>query len=209
MKFYKLLCVGLCLPVLVSCQSDNNKDMEILMHNVVVLQASVDKLHELVAANNAHNPNQNTNRLPSNLVNEFADDDQFLNTVVELKKQKLLAELQYDIDRLDDTPVTTVANNGASNVRPVAVAIEPMDVFAINYSAGSALVKVGDRLQSVYQGDEIGAYTVKKINSDSLLVSLPNGETKTKRLLRNADTSDTKINAPKDNEAPSSIELDL
>ena len=194
MNKFKVLALVLLGFLIAGCNSNNDKNIELLMHNMVVLQASVDKLHEQLAEKGQGSSAQG--RLNPDLVNQFSEDESFLEEIIALKKQKIRAELQYEIAQIDDSQSNLSADTNGNLAAQDNRVLEPFDVFTINYSAGSALVKVGDRLQSVYVGDEIGSYKIQKVDNDRVTVVLPNGESKVKRLLLNAGVDDVKIGDP-------------
>ncbi len=186
MALYSLVAVIVAILVSYLVVGGRGGDMDILLHNIATMQESVDRLHQRVDAFSGKRDVSTSDRLNPELVKQFGDDDKFLEDMVSLKKRKLRAELRRDIAQLENTDSN--AFSPTNNVEAALTNAMNYSVFAINYSAGAALLKIQGQVQVVEKGDEFNEYVVDSIETDRVVLrDIDNDSKRVLRLVYNAE----------------------
>ncbi len=108
---------------------------------------------------------------------QFQKDEAFLDEIIELKKQKTIAELKRDIERLssgektDESMLPKDKREPAKSLQPVIRASDFMKVVSINIMKKHAWIFTGNIKKIVYEGDKIAGFTILEVKQDSIVVS--------------------------------------
>jgi hypothetical protein len=157
-------------------QSDANNQAVLI--NLKALGVKISEIETIVKS--GANKVKLKDRLDPALVAEFGDDDVFLQKIAVLKKQIVRRRLESEVIKLDNEKIArdaTINDDDAYN-SPYKknIAARIFEVMMINSSSGIAIVRVDGNVVTIKKGDNIKNFTVRKINSDSIVVRAKNGE---------------------------------
>ena len=183
--------VAVALSVLIAylISGGRGDDLQFVLHNINAVQEDMERLHKKVDEISSQNLGA-AGRLSPELRKEFDDDQAFLEEVVQLKKRRMLADLRQQIRGLEEgegyAPAVIDSPAGAALDKA-----SDFSVFAINYSGGSALLKVDGQVQTVEAGDTLGRFVVDGIEPDRIVLRDPELQRNTVlRLVYNAEIQD-------------------
>ena len=183
--------VAVALSVLIAylISGGRGDDLQFVLHNINAVQEDMERLHKKVDEISSQNLGA-SGRLSPELRKEFDDDQAFLEEVVQLKKRRMLADLRQQIRSLEEgeghAPAVIDSPAGAALAKA-----SDFSVFAINYSGGSALLKVDGQVQTVEAGDILGRFVVDGIEPDRIVLRDPELQRNTVlRLVYNAEIQD-------------------
>lgn len=189
----QILAVFILAYAVAGCTARDD-DMDLVLHRIAEIQSLLADLKKQLDSQKSEAQSA-ASRVSPELAAEFENDEAFLDQVVALKKQKLLAQLEYEISKLEDIATQSSPTNAEANgfAPRYAGSGQDLKVFMINHTTKAALIKLNDEVLRAFPGDQVGGYTISEINRDHIVLGLPSGEEIIKRLVHNAAINDLRV----------------
>ncbi len=159
-------------------QNNANNDEEVILFNLKVLEQKITEIEEIVKSNASKVTLRD--RSDPELLAEFGDDDAFLQQIAILKKQIVRRRLEGEVIKLEnqkvarDTSISDLDIYDSPYKKNIASKI--FDIKLINFSQGTAVMRVGENIITVKEGDNIKNFIVRKINQDSVVMGTKEGD---------------------------------
>ena len=137
------------------------KNVEVMRHNIEEVRSGIDDIRDVEKGLMKKKIEEATKE-------QFKEDEIFLNEIIDLKKEKMIAELRRDIESL--SPAKKEITPNIKGDTPEISASDIIKVFAINYLKKEAAIVVKDTNRIVKEGDNIAGYKLLEIKENYIIV---------------------------------------
>ncbi|MBW1616532.1 MAG: hypothetical protein JRJ49_08385 [Deltaproteobacteria bacterium] len=153
------------------------KKDDILLKNVEAMQQNIEKVRSGIEDIRDVEKGLIKKKIEKATKEQFQEDEEFLNEIIELKKKKMIAELKRDIENLSSASELKAQKLTGKKIRPVIKKDTPatsasasIKVFAINYLKEKAVIVVNNTNRVVKKGDNIENYMLLEVNENHIIV---------------------------------------